>query len=730
MVIDFQKKVKINLKETLEGSFERFLVFECHKCKESNKSFSKNKLCSYCFLKNLHSFKNSKFKNIYIEAQEILFTYEQLAPLFEYFEKINILQKHWTSFLKNIEKTIKSKLISPNKLKRIIELMEIEEFQLLNPIIMYKLINSIELVAKELIKNNSNKSVLDLILYNINNLINFFQELKIIQKFIEEKINFNFQDNELDILLSLLKSNLNSNHLSKNLIKEQVLNTIIKEQHVDEYSVGNNEIYHARIYEIRDEAEKYYEIYPFYYFIEEKSYFSKIIELITDETDSIEINEIISVENLINQYFHKFKDLLKTKYSFSKKNTERIAFLSAIKKIKFEKIFPLLLDDYIEEIFLDNPYDFIYINHLKYGRCRTRIRLNISEIDRFKTFVRLYSGKRLDYSHPSIKHVIKNQFFYCRFSIDIDPINLNGFAVDIRKLNKKIFTIQDLLKNETLSPLMAAFLFFLIINRINITVTGETDTGKTTLINALDLLTPKEFRKIYIENVIESLDQNLFEKHQLKYKVDSIEDYQEFKYTKSNQIKKLLHRTPDIIYLGEILTKEEAEAMFHCLSVGLRGFQTIHSNDINSLINRFLYHFNINLSCLKDLGIIILMKKLTNERKIISISELSLDLKEKDLSIINLFQYQPKLKNWNQNNSLFESNCVQNLLLFEDLTENKFYEILNLYNEIFKLLKDSKRLKNEDLIILFHSLSYYSRYKFENLKEFWKNFRLKYFRSV
>ncbi|MHA1782379.1 MAG: ATPase, T2SS/T4P/T4SS family, partial [Promethearchaeota archaeon] len=562
--------------------------------------------------------------------------------------------------------------------------MEIEEFQLLNPIIMYKKIINIELIAKKLMKNNQNKPVIELILHNINNFIHFFQELKIIQKLIEEKLNFNVQDNELEILLSLLVPKSNSNHLSKNLIEEQVLETIFKEQYVDEYGVGNNEIYHIRIYEIRDETEKYYEIHPFYYFTEEKSYFFKIIDLITEEIDSIEINEIISVENLINKYFHKFKDILKTKYSLYNKNTERIAFLSAIKKINFEKIFPLLMDDYIEEIFLDNPYDFIYINHLKYGRCRTGIRLNSSEIDRFKTFLRLYSGKRLDYSHPSIKYVIKNQFFYCRFSIDINPININGFALDIRKLNKKIFTIQDLLKNETLSPLIAAFLFFLIIKRINITVTGETDTGKTTLINALDLLTPKEFRKIYIENVTESLDQNSFEKHQLKYRVESIEDYPEFRYTKSNQIKKLLHRTPDIIYLGEILTKEEAEAMFHCLSAGLRGFQTIHSNDINSLINRFIYHFNINISCLKDLGIIILMKKLTNERKIISISELSLDLKKEDLSIINLIQYQPKLKNWTQNNSLFESNCVQSLLLFEDLTETKFLEILRVYTEIFK----------------------------------------------
>ena len=186
-----------------------------------------------------------------------------------------------------------------------------------------------------------------------------------------------------------------------------------------------------------------------------------------------------------------------------------------------------------------------------------------------------------------IKLVIKNHYFYCRFAIDIEPIQIESFALDIRKLNKNVFTIQDLLKNGTLNSSIAAFLFFILLRRRNITITGETDTGKTTLINALDLLAPKEFRKIYVENVTESLRQIGLGKHQLKYRVDSLEDHPSKNYSKSNLIKTLLHRTPDLIYLGEILIKEEAEAMFHCLAAGLKGFQTIHANSIGSLINRF-----------------------------------------------------------------------------------------------------------------------------------------------
>ena len=68
-----------------------------------------------------------------------------------------------------------------------------------------------------------------------------------------------------------------------------------------------------------------------------------------------------------------------------------------------------MIDDFIEEIFLDSPNDFIYINHQKYGRCRTFIKFSSEEIERIKTFLRLYSGLRLDFLNPSIKHVIKNK---------------------------------------------------------------------------------------------------------------------------------------------------------------------------------------------------------------------------------------------------------------------------------------------------------------------------------
>lgn len=388
-----------------------------------------------------------------------------------------------------------------------------------------------------------------------------------------------------------------------------------------------------------------------------------------------------------------------------------------------EKVFPLLIDDFIEEIFLDSDNDFIYINHQKHGRCRTLIDFNANEIERLSSFLRLYSGKRLDYSNPSIKFVIKNKYFYCRFTTDVEPVNFNRFALDVRKLNKNILTIQDLLKNKTLNPLMAAFLYFNVLYQNNITATGKTDTGKTTLINALDLLAPKNFRKVYVENAVESLNQSQFKKHQLKYKVDSIEDATIHKYSKQNQIKKLLHRSPDIIYLGEILTQEEAEAMFHCLSAGLKGFQTIHANSLESLINRFLSHFKIDQTCLNDLDLLVLMKKNNNERKIIQIAEIEASWEEK-VFLRPIFKYDPKSNDWNvMTDDLFGTKSIQQLTDFMNLDDESFSKYITIFKDIFEYIMKNNKLSNTDLIEFFHKISYLSKFSFEKLEDFWNRWK-------
>ena len=724
MIINLKQNTHIQFRQNLEGSYEKFLIFECERCSQFATEFFENKNCVFCFLKNLYKNRNKKFSYASINKFENLIEHDKILLFLEYFKEIRKIIKIYNRIEELKKKSCKFKdfecKIFPNYRSNLRDGKEL----FYNPILFYNFIQN----KLKFINEIEKKHLFDVLCQNcfifikksIERILNLMSRLKIIQEFNEFK---NIYKNSRESS-SFYEYILDKNYLwTKKKLNFKAINLGQNLEVVEIYYIGKYELFQVSIFNILDESEKRYEVNLYFESESEKLYFNMVIEDLLRKLSIAKLDKIIIIEDLIKIYRKESLKLLNSTFNFSDSQKNKIAYYLSLRKLNLEKLFPLLIDDYIEEIFLDSPDDFIYLNHQTYGRCQTSIKFNNKEIERIKTFLRLYSGQRLDFLNPSVKHVIKNKYFYCRFAIDIAPVNFNTFALDIRKLNKNILTIQDLLKNYTLNPLMAAFLYFCILRRINITATGETDTGKTTLINALDLLTPKEFRKIYVENVIESLNQIVFDKHQLKYKVDSLNESEEKRYSKSKQIKTLLHRTPDLIYLGEILTKEEAKAMFHCLAAGLRGFQTIHSNDIESLINRFLYHFKINISCMSDLNLILLMKKDFNKRRVISITEINLDNPKNEKIYKIIFKYNPESQKWDNLISLFNTNIIGKLKTFEDLSFEKFSKIINIYYDIFKTISKIDKIIVEELVSFFHKISYYSMRSVHLLEDFWGNWK-------
>ena len=726
MMMKVNRKVNFQHRTNLEGKNERILNISCKECSEVKENFFKSHICTSCFLKNLNENRNKKFHSISIEKLDTLIETKEIKLFFEYFKKLKKLKKLYSRIENLKNNKCKFKEFKCNLFQDYSSFFRIDEEFYYNPILFYNFIQ----VKKLQTKKNEKKCKIHPPCQNCFNFINstfeymlnLIKHLEIIKNFDQFQTSNNFLQEISNFYEYLLSKHYKWTEKTPLIERRKSKDT---EELLELYKIGEYKLFQVLIYNVLDETEKNYEVNLSLRSEPDKVYFKMIVEDILDKLNVAKLDTIVPLENLIELYKQESLKLINSKFNLPDIEKNKIAYYTSLKKLNLKKIFPLLIDDFIEEIFLDSPNDFIYINHQKYGRCRTFIKFSSEEIERIKTFLRLYSGLRLDFLNPSIKHVIKNKYFYCRFAIDIGPVNFNDFSLDIRKLNKNILTIQDLLKNNTLNPLMASFLYFCILRRINITVTGETDTGKTTLINALDLLTPKEFRKIYIENIIESLNQFEFDKHQLKYKVDSLEDSIKKKHSKSNQIKTLLHRSPDLIYLGEILTKEEAEAMFHCLAAGLRGFQTIHSNDINSLINRFLYHFKIDISCLNDLNLILLMKKEFNKRRIVSINEIDLNNLNTKKVYRTIFSYNPENHRWDNLASLYRTNTLSKLKVYEDLSLEKFSAIIEIYYDIFKGLSKIDKISNEELISFFHKVSYYSMSSIPILEDFWIKWKKK-----
>jgi len=371
---------------------------------------------------------------------------------------------------------------------------------------------------------------------------------------------------------------------------------------------------------------------------------------------------------------------------------KRLALTFTLQNLKISKIFPLLLDPHIEEIFLDSKEECLCINHQKFGRCRTGIHLQQQEIEALKTHLRLESKRRFDQLQSSLIHVINNEFFHCRFSFDQSPSHWKNFALDIRKMNKEIFTLVDLIKLKTLNIKMAVFLVFCILNQINLTIAGEINSGKTTLLNALDLFIPNEYRKIYVEEAIETLDIPNNQSHQLKFIVEP--DANGENKSKEKEIYKLLHRSGDFIILGEILNRNETQALFQCLSAGLRGLQTTHALNMNGLINRWVIHYEIDKNCLNDLGIVLIMKKIKKKRIIQSINEVTYNPQTNQTKISPIFLYKPLSQAWNREFAISNLKILKEINTYIHLPDSKYEEISSIIEKIIlnEIKKETPRV--------------------------------------
>ena len=299
----------------------------------------------------------------------------------------------------------------------------------------------------------------------------------------------------------------------------------------------------------------------------------------------------------------------------------------------------------IEEIWINSP-NRIFI--AKQGHTHlTNLVLAESDIREILERLLIWGGRRLDVSNPFVDARLPDG---SRLHAAIPEVTATHWSVNIRKHLMRSSSLEDLVNLNAINLEIAKLLKYAVDIGSNILVSGGTQAGKTTLLNALAGAIPSTQRVITIEEVFE-LKPNLPDCVALQTRNANLEGNGEISLRKL--IKEALRMRPARIIVGEV---REAEALDLLLSLnsGLPGMATIHANSARGAIQKLqllpllagenITQGFINPTIAQSLDLIIQCNlERDGKRRVTEIAALTGRIEDNHIEIESLFKWNGKV---------------------------------------------------------------------------------------
>ena len=237
--------------------------------------------------------------------------------------------------------------------------------------------------------------------------------------------------------------------------------------------------------------------------------------------------------------------------------------------ITFGAIAHFMSDPTIEEIWINSP-ERIFI--ARNGRSElTNLLLSSDDVRNIVERALMWSGRRLDLSHPFVDARLPDG---SRLHVVIPEITAQHWAVNIRKHLMRNSSIKDLVDRGVMTPEICTALTHCVHAGLNILVSGGTQAGKTTVLNALAGAIPRGERVVTIEEVFE-LSPQLPDVVQMQTRSANLQGEGEIPLRRL--IKESLRMRPSRIIVGEVREAEALDLLI-ALNSGLPGMGTLHAN--------------------------------------------------------------------------------------------------------------------------------------------------------
>ncbi|GBF34168.1 type II/IV secretion system ATP hydrolase [Desulfocucumis palustris] len=242
--------------------------------------------------------------------------------------------------------------------------------------------------------------------------------------------------------------------------------------------------------------------------------------------------------------------------------------------------------DILEELYNDPEVQEIDVNgpdhiHVLRKGIWERVDIKFPNDERIKELINrliLHDNVSITTSNP---YVESKRADGNRITAAIPPVTKHPI-ISLRKLGTFEYTLENLTRAGTLNEKVYRLLELLVNGRGNILISGGTNTAKTSLLQHLVSFMHKSLRLITLENKFEL---ELGKRYPYLNVVEFEEDPGKGVTLKS-LFRLTLHLTPDIIIVGEIRGRGEAEeAIKACLRGHDGTIATIHTSSVEEAIN-------------------------------------------------------------------------------------------------------------------------------------------------
>jgi len=241
----------------------------------------------------------------------------------------------------------------------------------------------------------------------------------------------------------------------------------------------------------------------------------------------------------------------------------------------FGPLADFIADPTVEEVWINSP-ERIFV--ARNGRSElTMLLLSAEQVRNLVERLLLWSGRRLDLSVPFVDARLPDG---SRLHVAIPEITPQHWAVNIRKHLLQKISLAQLAERDVMTFEMAEMLRRSVSAGINILVSGGTQAGKTTMLNALVSAIPVAERVITIEEVFELAPQ-LPDVIAMQTRSANLQGEGEISLRRL--IKESLRMRPSRIVVGEVRESEALDLLI-ALNSGLPGMGTLHANSARDAI--------------------------------------------------------------------------------------------------------------------------------------------------